>query len=85
MEDEVDAADGVVDALIAAQLTLDHLDVLLQVGEVSPVAGREVVEHADAVAALEQRADEVAADEPGAARDEDPATHAGDPTARLYG
>src|SRR5207244_9942823 len=35
-----------------------------------PVAGREVVEHTDVVAALEQPADEVRADEPCAAGDE---------------
>ena len=80
MEDELDAAHGVVDALVAAQLALDDLDVVLQAGEVRAVAGREVVEHANGVAALEQRADEVRADEAGAAGDEDPATHAGDPS-----
>ena len=68
MEDELDAADGVVDALVAPQLALDHLDVVLEPGEIPAVAGREVVEHAHAVTALEQRPNEVAADEPRAAR-----------------
>ena len=76
VEDELDAADGVVDALVAAQLALDDLDVVLEPGEVRAVAGGEVVEDANRVAALEQRADEVAADESGSAGDEDPAAHA---------
>ena len=76
MEDELDAAHGVVDALVAPQLPLDHLDVVLEPFEVPAVAGREVVEDANAVAALEERANEVRADESGAAGDEDPPAHA---------
>ena len=76
MEDDLDAADGVVDALVAAQLALDHLDVVLETVEVGAVAGGEVVEDAHRVAALEQGVDEVAADESGASGDEDPAAHA---------
>ena len=68
MEDDLDAADGVVDALVAAELALDDLDV--EPVEVRARAGREVVEHAHLVAALEQRAHEVRADEAGAAGDE---------------
>ena len=78
VEDELDAANRVVDALVAAQLPLDDLDVVLQPGEVRAVAGGEVVEHANGVAALEERANEVRADEAGSAGDEDDATHAGD-------
>ena len=66
MEDDLDAAHGRVDALVRAQVALDELDVVLEPGEVGPAAGREVVEHADVVAAREQRADEVRADEPAA-------------------
>ena len=62
-------AHGVVHTLVAAQLALDDLDV--EAVEVRAVAGGEVVEHAHLVAALEQRADEVRADEAGAAGDED--------------
>ncbi len=40
-------------------------------GEVLPAAGREVVEHVNVVAALEQSVDEIRADEAGAAGDED--------------
>ena len=68
--------DRVVDALVAAQLALDDLDVAAPV-EVRAAAGREVVEHAHVVAALEQRPHEVRADEPGAAGDEHPPAHAG--------
>ena len=60
---------GVVHALVAPQLALDDLDV--EAVEVLAVAGREVVEHAHLVAALEQRAHEVRADEAAAAGDED--------------
>ena len=71
VEDDLDAADGVVDALVAAQLALDDLDVVLETVEIGAVAGGEVVEHAHRVAALEQSADEVVADESGASGDED--------------
>ena len=68
MVDDLDAADGVVHALVAAQLALDDLDV--EPVEVRAAAGREVVEHAHVVAALEQRAHEVRADEARTAGDE---------------
>ena len=71
MEDDVDPADGVVHALVAPQLPLDDLDVGVEPGEVVPVAGGEVVEHAHAVAALEQRVYQARADEAAAAGDED--------------
>src|SRR5581483_12375332 len=73
VEDGVDAADGVVDALVGAELALDDLDV--EPAQVRAAAGREVVEHANGVAALEQRAHEVRADEAGAAGDEDEPAH----------
>src|SRR5579862_208050 len=69
MEDDLGAADRVVHALVATQLPLDDLDV--EPGEVLAAAGREVVEHAHVVAALEQAPDEVGADEAAAAGDED--------------
>ena len=75
VEDDLDAADGRVHALVRAEVALDDLDVPSELREVRPAAGREVVEHADVVAALEQRLDEVRADEAGAAGDED-ALHA---------
>jgi hypothetical protein len=73
VEDELDASDGVVDALVAAELALDDLDVVLEAGEVRAVAGGEVVEDANRVAAFEQLANEVRADEATAAGDEDAA------------
>ena len=86
MEDELDASDGVVDALVAAQLALDDLDVVLEAGEVRAVAGGEVVEDPNRVAALEELANEVRADEAAAAGDEDLTAHAVAPghSARCY-
>jgi hypothetical protein len=66
--DDLDAARGGVHALVRAQLALDDLDV--QPLEIAPVAGGEIVEHTDVVAALDERVDEVRADEAGAAGDE---------------
>ena len=70
VEDDLGAADGVVDPLVAAELALDDLD--REPVEVRPRAGREVVEHPHLVAGGEQRPHEVRADEAGAAGDEDP-------------
>ena len=70
VEDDLDALDGRVDALVGAEVALDHLDVVEELGEVLAAAGGEVVEHPHGVAAGEQRANEIRADEPGAARDE---------------
>jgi UDP-glucose 4-epimerase len=47
-----------VHALVRAKVALDHLDVPPERGEVPAAAGREVVEHANVVPALEQRRDE---------------------------
>ena len=44
---------------------LDDLEV--ETFEIRPVAGREVVEHADVVAPLDERIHEIRADEPGSA------------------
>src|SRR5581483_12430351 len=52
--DELGAAHGVVHALVAAQLALDDLDVELV--EVRPETGREVVEDADVVATSDESA-----------------------------
>ena len=74
MKDGLDAAHGVVHALVAAQLALD--DAHVEAGEVLAAPRGEVVEHPHVLAALEQRAHEVRPDEPSAARDEDAAAHA---------
>ena len=50
MEDDLAAADRVVDALVALNVALDQLDLAGEAGEVLAVARREVVEHADVVA-----------------------------------
>jgi len=57
VEDDLDAAHRVVHALVAAQLSLDDLDV--EAFDVAAVAGGEVVEDAHVVAALEQLAHEI--------------------------
>ena len=71
MEDELDAPHRGVDALVRAEITFHHLDVPPERREVGAASGGEVVEDADVVAALEQRLDEVRADEACAAGDED--------------
>ncbi len=69
-----------MDALVRAEVALDHLDVVEELGQVLAAAGGEVVEHAHGVASGEQRADEIRADEAGAARDENlPTAHASRP------
>ena len=70
MIDDLGAAHGVVHPLVAAQLPLDDLDVGEQIRQVGAVAGGEVVEDADVFAALDERANEIRADETTAARDE---------------
>jgi hypothetical protein len=75
VEDDFDAAHRVVHSLVAAQLALDDLEFLDDVGEVPSVAGGEVVEHAHGVALLEQSPREVRADEAAAAGDEDAPAH----------
>ena len=75
MEHQLDAPNGGMDALVGAEVALDDLDLTTERSEVGPAAGREVVEHADVVASLEERLDEIGADEAGAAGDED-ARHA---------
>ena len=74
MEDDLGPAHRVVDALVGAELALDHGGV--EAGQVRTAPRGEVVEHAHLVAALEQRAHEVRADEPTAAGDERDAAHA---------
>src|SRR5919197_239910 len=71
VEDDLDAARRGVHALVAPQLALDELDLALDVGKVLAAPGGEVVQHAHVVAALEQAADEVRADEAGPTGDED--------------
>ena len=73
MEDDLGSADGVVHALVAAELPLDDLDV--EVGKVRARTGRVIVEHAHAVAPREQGAHEVRSDEPCSAGDQDRLAH----------
>jgi hypothetical protein len=55
-------------ALVGTELALDDLD--LEALEIGPIAGREVVQHAHFVSALDERVHEIRADEPGSAGDE---------------
>ena len=75
VEDDLGPADGVVDALVAAQVAFDDLDVVLEPFEVGTPAGGEVVEHPDVVALLQQRANEVRPDESCTACDENAPCH----------
>ena len=68
MEDDLHPTHGVVDTLVASELSLDDLDV--DPVEIPPAPRGEVVEHADVVAALEQCAHQVGADEAAAPCDE---------------
>src|SRR5205814_2106042 len=68
VEDDVAAAYSCVNALVAAQLPLDDLDV--DALEVGAAPGGEVVEDADVVPTLEQRTHEVRSDEAAAPGDE---------------
>ena len=65
VEDHVAAADGVVDALVAAQVALDELYVAVDLGEIAAMTGREVVEDLHGVPARKQLRHEVGADEAG--------------------
>ena len=71
MEDDLDAAHRRVNALVGTEIAFDHLDLPSERREVRAAAGGEVVQHADVVAAHEQRLHEVRADEAGTSRDED--------------
>ena len=78
VEHDLDASHRGVDALVRAEVAFDDLDLAGEVDEVRPVPGREVVEHPHAVAPVEQRADEIRADEPGATGDERGSCHGAD-------
>jgi hypothetical protein len=63
VEDELGTANRVVDALVAAQLAFNDLDI--ESLQVAADPGREVVEYAYVVASLDEMSDEVRADEAG--------------------
>jgi len=66
VQDVADALDGALDVARAPQVAFDELDPVEERGDVVALAGREVVEHADALALGEERLDDVRADEAGA-------------------
>ena len=69
MQDEVDRA---VDVDVARDVVSDELEVAVaQVRDVGDVAGQQVVDADDGVAAIEQRFAEMRADEAGGAGDDD--------------
>jgi hypothetical protein len=59
VKDDLAAGDGLVDALEALDVTLNHVDIVLKPAKVAAPSGGEVVEQAYAVASLEQALDEV--------------------------
>ena len=70
--DRGDAVDGAGDDVGVAHVALDELGARVEVvGPLAVRGGQQQVEHADLVAALQQRVDDVRADEAGAAGDED--------------
>ncbi len=71
MEHEISALGGPADRRQVGDAALHHLDAIAHALQVLALAGREVVEHDDRVAAPHQGLDEVRADEPRAARDQD--------------
>ena len=70
MEDHLDAADRAREQRVVADVAFEELDAIGDVGEVLALAGREVVDDANAVAARDQRARDRRSDEAGAAGDE---------------
>ena len=75
MEHHLGPADGRVDALVGSQVPFDDLDVTPDVGEILPAPCGEVVEDTHAVAARDESAHEVGADETAATRHENDAAH----------
>jgi hypothetical protein len=69
VKDHLAAGDGLVDALEALDVTLNHFYIAFKPTEVAASSGREVVEQAYPVASLEQALDEMRADETCPARD----------------
>ncbi len=63
MEDDVAALHRGVRALVTADVPFDEVDVVRDMPEVRPAAGREVVEDANLVAELEESRDEMRPDE----------------------
>src|SRR5690606_17450395 len=55
--DQLDTVDGTAEVVLVAEVALDQLDVVLDVGDVAAVAGREVVEDADVGAIGEEAID----------------------------
>src|SRR5436190_10471062 len=75
VENEFDAADRVVNALITPQLPFDDLDVVRERCQIAAVARGEIVEDTDAVPTLNECSDEVRPDKARTAGDEN--LHAG--------
>jgi len=77
MEDAVAARGQAIDDGAVAHIALDDLEAAMTalLLEIAPVADNEVVEHAHGAVVRQQSVDKMAADEPGAARDEIGTTH----------
>jgi hypothetical protein len=70
VKNQLDAAERAGQRAVVANVGLHQLDVLRHLGQVLALTGEEIVDHAHAVAAGEQRARQRRPDEPGAAGDE---------------
>ena len=67
MEDDVDAVERPLDRGAIDQVALDELDAVAQVGEILAMARAQIVEHANPIAALDERRRDVRTDETRAA------------------
>ncbi len=69
MENRVHSLDRPADRRAVDQVAPDELDLVADAFQVGQEAGREVIQHADTIASLDQGLDEMGADEPGPAGD----------------
>ena len=67
VENAIDARDRAIDRSGIDDVALDEFDGVAEAAQIGQIAGAEVIEHADAVAARDQRLGDVGADESGPA------------------
>ena len=77
VEDELGAASRRPDLIGTAHVPFHDFELGLEPGQIGPPPGREVIEYPDLIAAVDQPADEVRADEAGTSCDKD--LHRGKP------
>jgi hypothetical protein len=69
MEDHLDALHGLLNGVEIGDIALDDIDAARDLVEIRGIARAEVIQHANAIAALQERIDEMRANETCAARD----------------